>query len=237
MTREEFEKFIATDEGKALIEEQKKPLISKRDELLEVNSKIKEKYRVFDELGDVETLKNILKEHNETKEKIKQKEIEDSKKTGNFEALEKSLREELGKKEQSVELFKSKAIDARVNNELTSAITEAKGVTELLKPILANRVKGKFNDEGDIELEVFDDAGKPLYINGEPAKVKDLIEALKANEVYGRAFEGTGSSGSGTRNTHGKPNVGGVILDPKKDGYSVSKAMEYYAKNPQALKK
>lgn len=150
--------------------------------------------------------------------------------------MEKNLREELSKKEESISKFKQKAVDSKLNAELTSAITEAKGVTELLKPLLQGRVKASFNDEGEIVTEVFDEHGKPLYVNGEPATVKDLIESLKNNEVYGRAFEGTGSSGSGSRQSNAKTN-GGVILDPKAPGYSVSAAMAYYKKNPQALKK
>lgn len=235
MDTEALKNYVETDEGKAWLETLKAPLIEKRTELLEEVRNLKEKTKTYEALGDAATIKTILSEYEQNKSKAAETEQETHRKNGNFEALEKNLRDELTKREQKIELFKNKAIQAKVDADLKSAIAEAKGSTELLLPILKARVKGSFNEEGELVIEVVDPDGKAMYEGGNAASVKDLVTSVKNNEIYGRAFEGTGASGSGTRSSSAKAN--GIELDPKKPGYSLTAAMEYYKKNPNLIKK
>lgn len=93
------------------------------------------------------------------------------------------------------------AMRARLNAELVdakavAAIAAAKGVPELLLPHVQRHVK--VDDE--FNVQVVDGKGDPrVGAKGEPLTIADLVAEMKASEVFGRAFEGSGQSGSGTQ--------------------------------------
>lgn len=232
MDIEAVKAFLATDEGKALInpliDEAKQPLLSKRDELLGELTGHKEKVRKYEELGDVDTIAQALAKLKEGKGN------DDKNNNKGFEELERHLRGELQSKEDKLNQFKSKFVADHVQAQLTQEIATAKGVPELLAPVLKGRIEAALEDDG-IVITVLGADGKKMYKNGEPATIADLIAEIKSNEVFGRAFEGSGASGSGTRASDGKAN--GVILDPKDPNYSLAKAMAYYKRHPNAIPK
>ncbi len=89
-----------------------------------------------------------------------------------------------------------------VDAKATAAIAAAKGVPELLLPIVQRFVKV---DE-DFHVQIVA-AGTPRVNGaGEPLSIADLITEMKATELYGRAFEGSGHTGSGMQ--PGNPNGG-----------------------------
>lgn len=222
MTHEEMlQQLLNSDEGKALlvnvIEKEKQPLVSKRDELLGELTEFKSKYKSLVE--EVETLK------------AKQPE---TKKTDNTEELPivVELRKMLSVRENEINTIKDKLINDKVESLITKSIADNKGIPELLLPAVQRRVKAIKSDDGDVKLEVFDSFGKPMFKDGQPASLNDLMAEFKdAGSVYHRAFEGHGSSGSGARQNQSKSS-NGVELDPSKPGYSVTKAMEFYKNNP-----
>ena len=86
-----------------------------------------------------------------------------------------------------------------------AAIAAAKGVPELLPPHVQKHVKVDEN----YNVQVVDAKGDPrVNGKGEPLSISDLIAEMKATEVYGRAFEGSGQSGSGMRPTNGTGGTG-----------------------------
>ena len=90
-----------------------------------------------------------------------------------------------------------------VDAKATAAIAAAKGVPELLLPIVQRFVKV---DE-DFSVQVVDAKGEPRFNGkGEALSISDLITEMRATELYGRAFEGSGQSGSGMQ--PGNPNGG-----------------------------
>jgi hypothetical protein len=81
----------------------------------------------------------------------------------------------------------------------TSAIAAEKGIPELLLPHVQRQVK-VFDENGKYVVRVLTPDGTPrMNSKGEYLGVKDLIAELKSNEIYGRAFEGTGASGGGMK--------------------------------------
>lgn len=231
MNPDEIKAFLATDEGKALlapiIDEAKNPLLAKRDELLAEKETLKTRYKAYEELGDVDSIRAAIAKASEQGNKNQDK---------SFEELEQHLRNELSAKEEKINTFKSKFAQSHVENTLKAEIVNAKGVPELLLPVLQQRVKASLTDDGTVEVTVLTKDGKKMYKGEGLATVADLIEEIRADATFGRAFDGTGASGSGTRpNTDGK--TGGVILDPTDPNYSLAKAMQYYKRNPGALKK
>lgn len=81
----------------------------------------------------------------------------------------------------------------------TSAIAAEKGIPELLLPHVQRQVK-VFDEQGKYVVRVLAPDGTPrMNSKGEYLGVKDLIAELKGNDIYGRAFEGTGASGGGMK--------------------------------------
>lgn len=91
-----------------------------------------------------------------------------------------------------------------VDAAATTAIAAAKGVPELLLPHVQRQVK-VLEEDGEFVARVVDAKGD-LRVDGkgEPMTISALIEEMKKNEIYGRAFEGSGASGGGML-----PNGGG----------------------------
>lgn len=231
LATDEGKAFLSTDEGKVLItpmiDEAKQPLLTNRDELLAEKDTLKKRFKAYEELGDVDVIKTQL---------AKLKEEPTSKKNEkSIEELEAHLRGELQSKEDKLNQFKNKFVADNVQAQLTQSIVSAKGVPELLGPVLKSRIEATFDDEKGVIITVLGKDGKKMYKNGELATIEDLISEVKADEVYGRAFEGSGVSGSGTRQGDGKAQS--VILDPSDPNFSMHKAMAYYKRHPNAIPK
>lgn len=112
----------------------------------------------------------------------------------------KLLEAERTEKESLRSKYKSEVID----REAISAIAAERGSPELLLPIVQKFIKVDDNDNA----LVVDAKGDPrVGAKGEPMTISDLVKEMRASDVYGRAFEGSGQSGSGTRPSNG--NAGG----------------------------
>lgn len=120
---------------------------------------------------------------------------------------------DLKAKDEKISAYQKRLNAELVDARATAAIAAQKGVPDLLLPHVQRQVKV---DE-DFNVIVVDAKGDPrVNGKGEPLSITDLISEMKENEVYGRAFEGSGHSGSGTR-----PNNGGGGTPP---GQAKSKA-------------
>lgn len=85
-----------------------------------------------------------------------------------------------------------------VDAQATAAIAAAKGVPDLLLPHVQKHVK-VVEENGEFKVVVTDVKGDPRVDGkGEPLSISDLVVEMRGSDIFGRAFEGTGSSGSGT---------------------------------------
>lgn len=86
-----------------------------------------------------------------------------------------------------------------VQNEATSAISEAKGVPDLLMPFVAKQTK-TVEEDGQFKVYVTDESGDVRYsgVTGAPMSIKELVGEMKADAKYGRLFESDTPSGGGT---------------------------------------
>jgi hypothetical protein len=141
-------------------------------------------------------------------DKLKQK--------GDWETREKQLKDqlaaELAKRDQHFQ-SELKTREARITTlqgalekslieaQATAAIAAAKGVPELLLPHVIRQVK-IIEENGDFVVRVLDAQGQPRIANvkGDPFTIANLVEELKGNAVFGRAFEASGAGGSGANN-------------------------------------
>jgi len=87
-----------------------------------------------------------------------------------------------------------------VENTAKAAITAQKGVPELLLQVVTSRMKVVETD-GQFSVQVVDNKGVQDWVVKEgttvPTTVDDLVAKLKANPIYGRAFDAEVKSGGG----------------------------------------
>lgn len=95
-----------------------------------------------------------------------------------------------------------------IDQAATSALADAKGSVELLLPHVQRHTRVREVD-GKYLVEVIGKDGEPRIGNakGDPMTIADLVQEMRKSDTFGRAFEGSGQSGSGTRPTN---NGGGM---------------------------
>lgn len=230
MNIEEITAFLATDEGKELIlkSEAVQGLVAKKDELLSKSVTLQEKVRKYEAFGDADTLAAQIAEYKKLKEGKSGKEAEttiDPKLAAEVE----HLRNEVKTRDETFNKLQASIVNTGVDAQVTTEITKANGIPELLKPIISQRVKGSYDIEtGKLEVSVMNPDGSPMFKNGKPASIEDLINEYKANEVFGGAFRSNSVSGTGTRQSGGKATSD--MLDPTSPNFSIDALMRQQAK-------
>jgi vacuolar-type H+-ATPase subunit I/STV1 len=118
------------------------------------------------------------------------------------EALKKQLVEkhtkELTEKEEKLGKLSSKLESLLIDSAAAQALSEAKGSVALLLPHIKSQTRVR-EVEGDYVVEILDKDGNVRIGNkdGDNMTIGELIEEMKASDVYARAFEGANQSGSG----------------------------------------
>lgn len=186
-----------TDEEKAalsaFVDKEKSGLIAKRDELL---GKLKE----LDKLKDIDP-----DEYKKLKTQAEKTEEERAMKAGEFENLKKQLIEAHTKEKQALEAKLATLHKSLEENVLiataTQAIAAEKGVAALLMPHVRSRTK--LDDNG--QAVVVDESGNVrVDAQGKPLPITALIAEMKSDvQTFGRAFEPSGASGSGSQSSNG----------------------------------
>ena len=122
-------------------------------------------------------------------------------KSGDFDAIKKQMTDQWEKERQTFQeriAANDKAIESHlIDSQATSAIASAKGVPALLMPHLKQQLK-VVSDNGNYAVRVLGTDGNPrVNGNGEFLSISDLVGEMRQSEVFGRAFEATGTTGSG----------------------------------------
>jgi hypothetical protein len=110
-----------------------------------------------------------------------------------------------------------------VDAQATAAIAAEKGVPTLLLPHVQKHIK-VIRDEASDEysVKVVDTKGDPrVNAKGDPLTVQEFVAEMKANEIFGRAFEGSGQSGSGMQPGNGKG--GGIPQNKRRSDFKTEK--------------
>ena len=119
---------------------------------------------------------------------------------------------ELGKYQTRSQALEQQLYGVLVENAAVSAISELKGMPELLMPFVKTQVKVK-DENGSFTAYVVDAQGDQRYsgITGQPMTIKELVAEFKANEKFGRLFESEAPSGGGTQPG---PRTTGIRIPP-----------------------
>jgi hypothetical protein len=122
-------------------------------------------------------------------------------KGGEFDKLRQQIidqhKTELGKKDERIGTL-TKSLERRlIDADATAAIAAAKGSPILLLPQVRASVK-VIEEDGDFRVQVVDKAGNPrVNSKGEFLSIADLVSEMRADPDFGRAFEPSGTTGSG----------------------------------------
>lgn len=112
--------------------------------------------------------------------------------------LVESHKKDLTKKDEEVAKMRASLESYLVDAAATATIAELKGVPQLLLPHVKSSVK-VIEADGRYTVQVIDANGTPrINGKGEMLTIRDLVEEMKQSDVFGRAFEASGTSGSGS---------------------------------------
>lgn len=110
--------------------------------------------------------------------------------------------QEIAKREEREKKLQSSLERRLIDADATAAIADAKGVPALLLPHVRAAVR-VVEEDGEFRVQVVDAHGNPRVDGkGEPLSIKDLVSEMRQSDVFGRAFEPTGTSGGGASQGH-----------------------------------
>lgn len=187
-------------------------LTKNRDEILKEKKALEEQLKLMKDV-DAEEYVRLKKEAEEAARKRDEE-------AGNWRNLEKQLLEkhntELGKRDQRIEKLGKALNKELVESKAAQAIAKAKGVPTLLLPHVSRSIKVVENEQtGDFTPTVIDPVTGQTRIGdtkGTPMTIEQLVEEMRTQDVYSRAFEATGAGGSGSQGGGGGAGAGGVKL-------------------------
>lgn len=160
----------------------------------------------FQDLGDVDEVREVVKRH-------KEREQENQLKRGEF---EKTLQEIVSKKDAEISKRDLIIKDYKINTPLLSAASKLNAVNaEQVKSLLINQVR--LNDEG--EVEVVDQKGSVRYSDkGNAWGVEDLVrDFLEANPHFKQATPATVNSKSTITNSVTKLDITKLNMNNAED--------------------
>lgn len=123
------------------------------------------------------------------------------------------------------------SVTGQLSNELvrsaaTQAISKARGSVELLLPTIERRVKVTKRDDGTFGVVIPDKDGNPRLSPSsssmEPMTIAELVNELREDKSYSRAFDPIDASGSGATGNDSGSRPGGQFVISRED-----------ARNPQ----
>ena len=160
-----------------------------------------------------EEIAELVKKHEESeREKLENKGEWDKLKA----QLLESHKKELAARDEAVQKMKATLESYLVDASATEAIAAARGVPQLLLPHVKASVK-VVEEEGKYHVRVVDKDGSPrMNSKGEYLSIKDLVAEMRESDVFARAFEGNGTSGSGAP-SGGMFRKGGAIILSRDD--------------------
>lgn len=171
-------------------------------------------------------LKDIEPHYTELLEAHQKTEEEAAKKKGDYDALIKQKDEAHGKELEKlgveIKSLKDEIHTHLVDKTATEAIAKAKGSVTVLLPHVKAACRCQRDDQGKWTVEVLGDDGRPrLNGKGDPMSIAEFVEELKSKDEFAVNFEGSGATGGGATESHGR--VGGSIVLSKDDQADPSK--------------
>ena len=180
-------------------------LAAAKEQILKEKKELEQKLKTYEGIDPAKAKELMEAAEKAETDKLKQK--------GDWETREKQLTDrlaadlktrelqyntELEKRETRIKTLQDSLEKHLVEAAATAAIAGAKGVPELLLPHAVKAIK-VVEENGDFKAVVVDAQNNPRIadVKGTPFTIANLIEEMRGNPIYGRAFEAPGSGGSG----------------------------------------
>ena len=166
--------------------------------------------------------------------RVSEDELKKAEKAGEWDKLKAQLLEskqkELAVKDEETARMRSALEDHLVTSTAVTAIAELKGIPQLLLPHVKSAVR-VVDDNGKYVVHVVDENGtQRINSKGDPLTIKDLVEEMRQSDVFGRAFEATGTSGGGAAGNTG--NVYSGTNPFAKGSENLTEQGRIYTENP-----
>jgi hypothetical protein len=187
--------YTKTDDGKFRLDAE--GLDSIQAALKTANKEAADRRKALEGFKDVDPA-----EYQRLKSEAEERAVADATKKGEWEKLKDQMaqkhQQDILAKDNSLAKYRAALERNLIDAQAVTAIAAAKGVPELLLPHVKNRVKVEEVD-GEFTFKILDAKGGPMIADaaGTPAGFSHLIESMKADPIFGRAFEGSGASGMG----------------------------------------
>lgn len=213
------DKTFTQSEVDALIAERNKAIEANRNEVLNENRALKEKYKAFEGVD--------LEEHKKLKAEREKADRERQEAAGNFKALETQLLEKHNndKKTWETELtrYRSAIDNYLIDSEAVRELADVTESPDLLLPHVKQHMK-VFEENGKFVARIVD-ANHNIRIGkgagATPMTLSELLEEMKQDKRFALAFKGTGSSGGGASRSNASGGghdvaAGGFMQDVEK---------------------
>jgi hypothetical protein len=152
--------------------------------------------------------------------------MNDADNRGDWKAVEAALRAEIAEKDKRIE-----TLFGQLESSLVDANATANGVPELLLPHARKQIK-MAEEDGRFKFSVVNAKGEPrINSRGNPLSISELVAEMKGNKIFGRVFEGEGSTGNAPRPSNGVGETGTSITrrsDLKGDNKVISAFVDAY---------
>lgn len=161
---------------------------------------LRERLEAYEQYGDPDELGTIVKQFQEgTHERddnlVHKTELDKLRKS--MQAKQQELETE---RDTLVEQTRGKYERTIIQSEAKSAIAKYEGVPEFLLGPVSQQMQ-LVESDGKYEFRVVDDEGEPRFNNkGEYMSPVDLVQELREDPVFGRAFPAPNKSGTGIKN-------------------------------------
>jgi hypothetical protein len=136
---------------------------------------------------------------------------------------------ELKARDETLATYRGQIEKLLIDSAATAALAEAKGSVDLLLPHIRSAAKVVEKD-GGFAVEIVGPDGSPkVNSKGDTMTIKELVAEMRNSEVFGRAFDATGQSGTG-KVPGGSGGTGGAL---KRSQMSAVEKGEYISKHGQ----
>lgn len=149
--------------------------------------------------------------------------------TGQWDKLKTQMldqhKAEISKRDEALSKSRQRLERHLIDAQAVAAIAAHKGVAALLLPHVKAAVK-VVEDGDDLVARVVDVAGNPrVNAKGEYLTVADLVGEMRQDAVFGRAFEPSGATGGGSKESSAAATKGKTVTRAQWDG------MDHFARS------
>lgn len=207
-------------------------LKTNQQKILQEKTELQKQLDTVNQMGGMDKFKEYVEGEKQLAVEKADTERKAAEASGNIEALNDAHTRQVSSLNDTIDGLKSQMVEDHITASVAKAIGSHNGISELLEPVVKNRIKGSLTETG-VDIQVLNSDGTVMMTaEGTNAGVNDLVKSLKENESFGVAFNGSGKTGSGSTQSGAVNTSTKVEMNPRAKGFNMTKAMEHAVANP-----